>query len=426
MRPWRGAVDAQGGHAIELLKGGDALFPAMERALLAAEQEVWLASYIVHTDAASERLLRTLLRVAHAGVRVRLLVDGFGSRHALGWWRERLAGSSVVLAVFRPIDRWWHWLQPGQLRRLHLKLCVVDGRVAFVGGINVLDDRIDIQHGALPAPRLDFAVRIEGPAVALVERQLRRLWARSWLGRDFGDELRALALSPEPLRRAGEWLQAKLSSFGSALQAARDARQQRRQALQDESPVRLAYVLRDNLRNRHAIEREYLHALRDAQHRFDLICPYFYPSGRLLRALTSAARRGVQVRLLLQGQADYQIARWAAEALYAVLLARGVQIYEYDAAFLHAKVAAADDDWATVGSSNLDPTSLLLNLEANVVVYDSGFNAQLRSAFEQALQGSRAVALKAVPSGPRAWLMRLWVAWLARLYLRIAGGDERY
>jgi cardiolipin synthase len=426
MRPWRGAAAPKGGHAIDLLQGGDALFPAMERALLDARHEVWLASYIVHTDAASERLLATLLRVAKAGVRVRLVVDGFGSRHALGWWRERLAGSSVVLAVFRPIDRWWHWFQPGQLRRMHLKLCVVDGHVAFVGGINLIDDRIDLHHGELPAARLDFAVRLEGPVVAEVERQLRRLWARSWLGRDFGDELRTLVFNPEPIRRAREWVQTRLTGLGSALQRARQQLLQRKQEPQDLSPVRVAYVLRDNLRNRHAIEREYLHALRGAQQRFDLICPYFYPSARLLRALMAAARRGVQVRLLLQGQADYKIARWAAQALYAALLARGVQVFEYEAAFLHAKVAAADDDWATVGSSNLDPTSLLLNLEANVVVYDEAFTAALRTAFEQALQGSRPVPPQAAPSGLRGWVQRLWVAWLAQVYLRAAGGDERY
>lgn len=412
MRP----VRLQGGHQVALLRGGDALFPAMLAAIERAGHDVWLASYIVHDDAPSLAVIAALRRAAARGVRVRVLVDGFGARHALPGWQERLQGSGVALAVFRPLSRWWHWLRPGQLRRLHQKLCVVDGEVGFVGGINLLDDRWDLNHGALPAPRLDFAVRLEGPAVAEVEAQLRRLWTRSWLGRDHGEEWRAWLLT---------WGE-RLRSWGERLRGAQERAEARRQREADRRPVRLAYVQRDNLRHRHAIERAYLQGLRGARQRFELICPYFYPSRRLLRALLSAAKRGVRVRLLLQGQADYRIARWAAQALYERLLERGVQVYEYRAAFLHAKVALADGEWATLGSSNLDPTSLLLNLEANVVVVDAGFNAALAAEFEAALQGADAVLPKQAPLGWRAWLLRLAVGWVAQVYLRLAGGGEGY
>lgn len=406
----------QGGHRLALLRGGDALFPAMLEAIAAAEHDVWLASYIVHTDAPSQAIADALAAAARRGVRVRLVIDGFGSRHALDWWEQRLAGSGAALAVFRPLMRWWHWLRPGQLRRLHQKLCVVDAQLAFVGGINLLDDRLDLHHGELAAPRLDFAVRLQGPVVAELERQLRRLWARSWIGQDHGEELRAWLLSwREPLRRLRERLRAGRARRSAARQARADAR-----------PVRLAYVQRDNLRHRHAIERAYLQGLEAATERFELICPYFYPSRRLLRALLAAARRGVRVRLLLQGQVDYRLARWAAQALYASLLSRGVEVYEYRAAFLHAKVAVADESWATVGSSNLDPTSLLLNLEANVVVNDASFSAVLREEFEQALTGAQAVLPQAAPVGWRAWGLRLMVGWVARVYLRAAGGGAGY
>ena len=414
----------QGGHEVSLLRGGEALFPALQQAIDAAQHEVWLASYIVHTDAVSERLAQQLARSARRGVRVRVLVDGFGSRHAIPWWRERLAGSGVALAVFRPLESWWHWLQPGQLRRLHLKLCVVDGVQAFVGGINVIDDRLDLHHGELPAPRLDFAARFTGPAVAQVDAQLRRLWVRSWLGRDFGDELRLMISTGLPAFVTRQWLR-----WRGAYSRVQERRRERLAAEADVRPVRLAYVRRDNLLYRHAIEREYLHALRGARQRFDLICPYFYPSGRLVRALLDAARRGVQVRLLLQGQFDYRLAAWAARALYAQLQAQGVHVFEYRAAFLHAKVALADEDWATLGSSNLDPTSLLLNLEANVLLRDAGFSAQLRAEFETALRGSQEM----LPEQPlpgwrgwRGWLRGALVAWLAQVYLRLAGGGERY
>lgn len=424
-----GLTPLQGGHRLQLLRGGDQLFPAMLAEINAAQHEVWLASYIVHTDAASLQLRQALVRASRRGVRVRLVVDGFGARHALPWWRQGLADSGVAMAVFRPLEHWWQWLQPGQLRRLHQKLCVVDGRIAFVGGINVIGDRVDLHHGPLDQPRLDFAVELEGPVVGQIEQQLRRLWTRSWLGRDFGDELRGLLDAPEPLRRAGRWLRGLVQRGRSVLDRAREQRQRRRAAEALALPVRLAYVQRDNLRHRHAIEREYLQALRGARQRFDLICPYFYPSARLLRALIQAAQRGVQVRLLLQGQFDYRLAELAARALYAELLARGVRVFEYRAAFLHAKVAVADGQWATVGSSNLDPTSLLLNLEANVVVQDAPFAQALQAEFETALEGAEEIpASTPLPGwrGWRGWFRRVAVAWLAQVYLRAAGGGEPY
>ncbi len=427
MRGWRERALPQGGHELALLQGGDALFPAMQAAIDAAAHDVWLASYIVHTDAASAGIVDALLRADRRGVRVRVVVDGFGARDALPWWRQRLQGSRVALAVFRPIDRWWHWFQPGQLRRLHQKLCVVDEAVAFVGGINLLDDRLDLRHGVLAAPRLDFAVRVAGPIVADVHRTVRRLWTRAWLGADFGDELRALLTAPEPLQRARRWLDDRWRDWQGQRAQALAWRRSRREALANLRPVRAAFVRRDNLVQRHAIEREYLHALRAAQRQVDLICPYFYPSARLLRALRQAAARGVQVRLLLQGQFDYRMAELAARALYADLLGRGMRVFEYRAAFLHAKVAQVDGQWATVGSSNLDPASLVLNLEANVVVWDEGVAAQLRAAFELALQGAEEVhAETPLPGwrGLRGWLRRRLVAWMAQLYLRMAGGGR--
>jgi cardiolipin synthase A/B len=437
MNRWRQRAAPLGGHSLQLLRGGDELFPAMLAAIAAAEDEVWLASYIVHTDDSSLQIAQALAAAARRGVRVRVVVDGFGARHALPFWQQHLEGSGAALAVFRPINRWWHWMQPGQLRRLHQKLCVVDQTCAFVGGINLMDDRFDLHHGVLAAPRLDFAVRFCGPLVSEVQLTVRRLWGRSWLGRDFGDELRAALTETEPLARARQWVGERLGGWvGRRWRAWHGARvhaqalaHERRHMAANPQPVQMAFVQRDNLRRRHAIEREYLHALREARHGVDLICPYFYPSARLLRALMAAARRGVKVRLLLQGQVDYRLAALAAQALYAELLARGVQVFEYRAAFLHAKVAQVDGLWATVGSSNLDPTSLLLNLEANVLVWDAGFASGLRTAFETALQGAQEV-LPTTPMpgwrGWRGWLRRSLLAWAAQVYLRAAGGGSPY
>jgi cardiolipin synthase A/B len=191
-------------------------------------------------------------------------------------------------------------------------------------------------------------------------------------------------------------------------------------------PVQAAFVVRDNLRQRRAIERSYIHALEAAGTRIDIVCPYFYPGRIFRRTLRGAAKRGVRVRLLLQGKLDYRIAGLAAQVLYDELLSHGVLIYEYTPAFLHAKIALADDDWATVGSSNIDPLSLLLNLEANVVVRDARFSATLAAAFEQALAASREVTAPPVPRGWLATLRRGFVAWTAHWVMRIAGLSGKY
>jgi len=186
-----------------------------------------------------------------------------------------------------------------------------------------------------------------------------------------------------------------------------------------------AFVLRDNLRQRRTIERAYVEAIRSANESVDLITPYFYPGHAFRRALRDAARRGVRVRLLLQGKVDYRIAAMAAHALYAELLGQGVQVYEYLPAFLHAKVGVVDRQWATVGSSNIDPLSLLLNLEANVIVADAEFAGYVAAEFEAALAVSRQVAA-ADDTGLRGVLRRGLVAWVAYVYLRVAGATGRY
>lgn len=400
-----------GGNEVELLRGGDQLFPRMEAAIRQASSEVWLATYIFHDDATSLALADALLAADKRGVRVRLVVDGFGSKGSLAALQRRFAGSGVALAVFRPMDRWWHWFQPGQLRRLHEKLCVVDGEQAFVGGINVIDDRLDIHHGLTELPRLDFAVQLRGPLVEPVAQSVRSIWSRAWLGRDFDDAL----LDYIPLRRRLRLWLAQLWRGPQRLPEAAPRLQ----------PVCAAFVLRDNLRRRRTIEHAYADAIHASRERIDLICPYFYPGQRIRLALRCAADRGVRVRLLLQGKLDYRIAGWAAEALYAELLGHGVEIYEYTPAFLHAKVAVVDGRWATVGSSNIDPLSLLVNLEANVVVQDGGFARHLAEEIETAIAVSARVGERG-GTGLRAMLHRAAVAWFAYVFLRVAGAAGRY
>jgi len=405
-----------GGNAVQLLAGGDELFPAMCAAIAAARHQVWVATYIFHDDPGAATVAQALADAARRGVWVGVVVDGFGSKATLYQLRRWLLDAGVNLAVFRPVDRWWRLLQPGQLRRLHQKLCVVDGVQGFVGGINMIDDRNDLNHGWSDAPRLDFAVRVEGPVVAQMEQAVRAIWSRAALGADWREELSQLARGAEPLARARRLLR-RLRSL---------PRDDGAPGAASVEPVRVAFVVRDNLRRRRAIEHAYVDAISSARERVDLVCPYFYPGRLFRRALRLAARRGVQVRLLLQGKADYRFAALAAQVLYDEMLRAGVRVFEYTPAFLHAKVAVVDADWSTVGSSNIDPLSLLLNLEANVIVRDESFAAVLALRLEMAFQVSREVLRPPVGAGWAAVLRRGFVAWSAYWFLRLAGITGKY
>jgi len=417
LRAWT-AVPAPsfvGGNRVQLLEGGDALFPRMCAAIDAAREEVWLATYIFHDDPAAKCVVKSLRDAAERGVAVHVVVDGFGSMATLPMLRQALEGAAVKLEVFRPLERWYAWLQPGQLRRLHQKLCVCDDTVAFVGGINIIDDRHDMNHGWGDSARLDFAVEIDGPLAQNVQATARAMWARAHLARAWREEVRTLARAGRPARKALDMLRqlrggSKPDISGTA-----------------EQPMRAAFVVRDNLRQRRAIERSYVEAIRKAKQRVDIAVPYFYPGRNFRRALRNAAKRGVAVRLLMQGKVDYRIAALAARALYDELQSHGVRIFEYTPAFLHAKVALVDDDWATVGSSNIDPLSLLLNLEANVVVRDADFSRALGERFDAAFAVSDEVQVGvARGGGARGWMRRAAVAWVANVYLRVAGITGRY
>ncbi len=410
-----------GGNRVDLLQGGDELFPRMVQAIDAAQHEVWMATYIFHDDPAATAVADALKQAAARGLAVHLVVDGFGSIATLPAVRRLFAGSAVQLEVFRPLDRWYAWLQPGQLRRLHQKLCVCDETVAFVGGINVIDDRHDINHGWFDTPRLDFAVAVTGPLALAVHATARAMWARAHLWRGWRQEVRRLARSERPVKRAMALVRDLRGASPSTSTSSAPT-----PPLSALEPVRAAFLVRDNVRQRRTIERSLVEAIRHAQTRVDLAVPYFYPGRSFRRALRAAADRGVRVRLLMQGKFDYRIAALAARAVYDELRDKGVRIYEYTPAPLHAKVALVDNEWATVGSSNIDPLSLLLNLEGNVVVRDTDFASALSARFETVFAVSTEITGAPQRSGWRRWLHSGLVAWMATVYLRVAGITGRY
>ena len=384
------ATTLQAGHQVKLLKGGGDFFSALVDAIDASRHEVRLETYIFSFDASGERVAASLAHAALRGVAVFLVMDGVGTSVVPSHWAQRFDSSGVQWHLFSPLGR-WGLLIPVGWRRLHRKLCVVDGDVAFCGGINILDDYFDPAYGQLEAPRYDFSVQVRGPLVAAAHSALVQFWGRLQITRQleklqFGDARRT-------------WKDGTQSSFQQ--EAVRlDL------AFRGRSNVAATLVLRDNVRNRNSIERTYRKAIADARQEIVIANAYFLPGGKLRRALIHAARRGVRVRLLLQGRYEYFMQYHGARPVFGVLLAAGVEIHEYSAGFLHAKVAVVDGRWATVGSSNLDPLSLLLAREANVVIDDASFAHELRSSLISAME-IHGVKLDAQAYAQRPWLQRL-------------------
>jgi cardiolipin synthase len=378
------------GHRVKLLHGGQGLFPELLNAINGAEHEVRFESYIFNDDAVGAQMIEALVGAARRGISVYLVLDGVGTPDLPAGWKLRLGEAGVHWHIFSPMGR-LGLLIPRRWRRLHRKLCVVDGEVAFCGGINVMDDLIDPNHGRLSAPRFDFAVRVSGPLVQQVHGALTQFWLRMQAVDDtrrihvvkaWKNLQAALALSrQEPYPNTS--LRAELVGGASA-----------------------TLLLRDNVRNRSRIEKAYRRAIGHARVEIIIANAYFLPGRKLRLGLIHAAQRGVRVQLLLQGRYEYFMQYHAARLVYGELLEAGVEIHEYAASFLHAKVAVIDGHWSTVGSSNLDPLSLLLAREANLVIEDDAFACELGQSLRQAIaQEGRRVDPK--DHAKRPWTQRL-------------------
>ena len=378
----------------DLLQGGRDFFPALIRALDAAQHWVQLETYIFDLHGEAAQVAEALMRAARRGVTVQVLVDGVGTSPLSPVWLQALSEAGVQWQVYSPVRGRWDLLKlllaPGRWRRLHRKLCVIDQQLLFCGGINVLDDLYDPNHGPLQAPRFDFTVQVAGA----VARQACDVMAQLWWRVQAGDSMRHRQLTQawEAWREAG--------------QAARMGAERVSQRPPLVADARALLVLRDNLRFRNSIERAYRKAIGRAREEVLIANAYFLPGGRLKRALVLAARRGVKVTLLLQGRYEYFMQYHAARSVYHALLQEGVVIHEYETSFLHAKVAVVDGQWSTVGSSNLDPLRLLLAREANVVMEDRAFAQTLRARLLAAI-ASHGRLVRPEDHGRRPWRQRL-------------------
>ena len=378
-------------HGLVLLLGSRGLFPALVAAMEQAREEILFETYIFDFHGDSLTVAEALAEAAQRGVQVRVVLDGVGTPQVPKAWAQRWTAAGVDWRIYDPIGALGLWF-PTRWRRLHRKLCAVDRSVAFCGGVNLLDDHYDPhQRRRLEHPRLDFAVQVHGPLVQAIHDTMAQLWWRMQLSR-----------------------QLRHNQVGEALETLREPET----APLPDTRGRYRLVLRDNLRHRRSIQRSYLKAIGRAKREILIANAFFLPGGKLRRALVNAAQRGVKVRLLLQGHYEYLVPYRAAHQVYGQLLAAGVEILEYTPSYLHAKVAVIDSRWMTVGSSNLDPLSLLLAREANIVAQSPAVAMDLRQALLQAMeQGGRVVDVGDYQR--RSWAQR-WLDWSAYSLMRMA------
>ncbi len=399
---------------LRLLQGGRAYFPALIEAIDGATRWVQMETYLFDVFGAGADVANALIRAARRGVTVQVLVDGIGSHPLPPEWQEKMRSAGVDWCVYSPLASSWAILQPLAWRRLHRKLCVIDQRTVFCGGINILDDFYDPNHGPLTEPRFDFAISATGALAVDAAEAVTLLWWRVQAG--YSARQRNLGTA---------WDEFKAAGYGGRTSSTPEPAKPNSPS--DGQPaIHAALVLRDNLRNRSSIEKSYLKAIGHARQDIVIANAYFLPGGKLRRALISAARRGVKVVVLLQGKYEYFMQYHASRPVYDALLKEGIEIHAYAKSFLHAKVAVIDGHWATVGSSNLDPLSLLLAREANVVIEGAAFAHELRECLHSAvaLQGGR-IEHAAHISRPRTQRMLDWFAYgVMRALLWVTG--KRY
>lgn len=363
----RRELDYTEGNRIDVLLDGPDTHAAMFAAIEQARDHINIESYIIEADGPGEELARRLAERCRAGVRVNLLYDGVGSLMTSASYFHALRDAGVHLCEYnapRALNRLLHL-------RDHRKLMIVDGRVGFIGGVNI--SRV-YSFGSSPLRRRaagppgwrDTHLRVTGPVV----HDLQRLYTSHWKRH-----------SEEPLGQA--------DYFPPVVQA---------------GPQRAALAASDAGRRPNPYYRALLAALDSARRSVCITTAYLVPTRRLMRALTGAAARGVDVQMLLPGFSDFWAPLYAGRSHYEALLRAGVRLHELHDTMLHAKTCVIDGLWTSVGSSNLDWRSVLHNAEANLVVHDRALAARMEQVFRDDVERARAVDLQQWRR--RGWLQR--------------------
>ena len=380
------------GNHIQLLRNGAEYFPALLLAIENASHTIYLQTYIYEVDSVGIKIGEALKKAAQRGVSVYVLLDGFGCKDMPKTYLQELQKHGVQVMFYRPKISPWTF-KKNRLRRLHRKVAVIDSDVGFVGGINIIDDN-NVPHN-MP-PRIDYAVRIQGALLESIATSVHKLWRR-------------IALTH--LQGINSNKHIKLSNN-----------------LPDvKKGINAAFVLRDNLLHRRDIETAYLSAINAAKTEIMIANAYFVPGRRFRQALLRAAKRGVKIELLLQGRLEYFL-MFATHAFYSLFLKNGIEIFEYRKSFMHCKVAVIDNNWATVGSSNIDPFSMLLAREANIIVQDTVFASELRAEIIASIKkDAYQVSAKEWMQGNTAKRFISWIVYgVVRGFLGIIGhSNER-
>ena len=345
------------GNKIELLKNGKDYFAAVIQSIKKARKSIFIEAYIFSHDVKGKKILTALKEASQKGIKVYLLLDGFGSRDLSQKVINEIKASKIHFLFYHPKISPYQ-MKRISLRRLHRKMILIDHEIAYIGGINIIDD-MHVPNGK--GPRIDYAAQLKGPVVHLISLSMVKLWKRvSW----------------------------------SHLEKSFTPKNFQKQIVEYPNGTKLNFIERDNFRHRQDIEKAYLHAIENAQDEILIANAYFIPGKRFERALIAAANRGVSVTLLLKGEIDYFLSN-ATRAFYGKFLKEGITIFEYTKSFMHSKVAVIDGTWSTIGSSNIDPFSLLLAREANIFIWDKSFASQLRKNIEEDIRlGGTEILLK--------------------------------
>jgi cardiolipin synthase len=357
------------GNQLTLLHSGGEFFPALISAIDAAQIEIYLETYIFSEDITGKLVLDALCRAALRNVAVHVIADWYGTGNQRS--KDLALHFSAAGVQFRSFNPWFS----RGFARTHRKLFVVDKQLAIVGGININHDLFaegENKH-VLEFPRWDFATSVAGPLVAEIHQLMSDQWQKigklDWRLR-FKMLIKRRAALPSP-----------------------------------QLPIVAGLAPRDNVLFRRTIQKAYLHALGNAREQALIVTPYFAPGRKFRNALISAASRGVRVTLLI-GSGDFRLQDAVAHSYYPKLLKHGVEIFEYRKSQLHAKVAAVDNAWSTIGSSNCDGLSLFVNQEANILIKNHAFTSQLSAAIQQGIEES--VRINSADYENISWDRKFW------------------
>jgi cardiolipin synthase A/B len=339
------------GHRVHWLFGGARAYPAMLDAIALARSEILIETYIWASDTNGRRFVGAVCIKAQEGVRVRCIIDGAGSFGFSGDDLSRMRSAGVLVSIFHPVGPWrrrWGW----QVRD-HRKLMIIDGRVAFAGGMNLGDDYAPVSWGGRGWN--DVHAQIEGPVL----RELERLFEMSWSYAEPENWDAALAAPGRPVPEA-------VAIHGST--------------------TRVQALAVGRLFGRRVVQHHLQHAMAAAKERIWVQAAYFIPNRALRGALKRAARRGIDVRVILPRRSDIPGLAHASRYTWSSLIKAGVEIFEWLPGMLHAKTLSIDGAWCTVGSYNLDARSLLYNWEVTLEVLDSRVAEQLEDKFRDDLE----------------------------------------